>query len=141
MLKVKVKKLNEAAEIPKYMTKGSACFDITITNILKDKNNILVETGLSFEIPDGYKLVIVPRSSFSNKNWVLANSPAQIDSDFRGEVILKFQPLEGIATFPYKVGERIAQGYIEKVIKVDFEEVEELSSTDRGEGGFGSTGN
>lgn len=162
---VKIKKVHPNAEIPEYMTAGAACFDITAVNI--DLRNSIghstqyatVRTGLAFEIPEGYKLCIVPRSSFCHKDWIMQNSPAQIDSDYRGEVMLKFQAIpidtnsqherEKISHthnliqngFPYSIGDRVAQGYFEKVIQAEFIEVNELNETERSTGGFGSTGN
>jgi dUTP pyrophosphatase len=129
---------------PKYATDGSAGFDLQ-ANI--DGNNVvciepnetkLISTGLYFEIPKGYKLSILSRSSLSLKGRVVANSPGLIDSDYRGElkIILRNTSLE---RFYIKNGERIAQGVLEKHETAVFENVEFLSETERGSGGFGST--
>lgn len=153
-LKVKFKRLNENAKLPMYATKGAACADVVATEIInKDSYNVTVKLGFATEIPEGYKGVVVPRSSFTQKGWVMQNSPAQIDSDYRGEWMLKFQALtfDAISTrhglidllpngFPYEVGDRVAQVYFEKIEQAEFIETDELVSTERGDGGFGSTG-
>lgn len=151
MLKVKFKKLHKDAVIPKVATKDAACVDVIATEIKQDGPFRIVYLGFSTEIPKGYKMCIAPRSSFTQKGWVMQNSPAQIDSDYRGEWMVKFEAIpvevnEGTSIFlyeyfPYKVGERCAQCWLEKVEEFEFEEVEELSNTDRGDGGFGHTGN
>lgn len=149
-MNIKFKKLNVKAKIPSKGTKESACYDLFITKIIEYLPNMVeVRYGLSTEIPEGYKAVIVPRSSFSNKNWVMCNTPGQIDSDYRGEWISKFQALPNgfldtnkqlnYSKFPYKEGERVTQFYIEKIQEFNIEEVTEINNTERGEGGFGST--
>ena len=153
-MRIKIKKLNENAVVPVYATKGAACADVVATEIIKqDSYNVTVKLGFATEIPEGYKGVVVPRSSFTQKGWVMQNSPAQIDSDYRGEWMLKFQavPVDAISTrhglvdllpdkFPYQKGDRVAQVYFEKVEQAEFIETDELVSTERGDGGFGSTG-
>ena len=144
-LQVKIK-LTNGAVTPLYATEGSACFDIVAREIDYDNGGIaVIHTGLFFELPVEYKLTVQPRSSFTGSDWVLQNSPAQIDSDYRGELMLKFkyigQYLFGRSTsFIYKVGDRCAQGAVEEVIQADFSVVPELNETTRGTGGFGSTG-
>ena len=153
-MKIKFRRLNENAVVPVFATKGAACADVVATEIVKqDSYNVTVKLGFATEIPEGYKGVVVPRSSFTQKGWVMQNSPAQIDSDYRGEWMLKFQALtfDAISTrhnlidllpedFPYEVGDRVAQVYFEKVEQAEFVVVDDLESTERGEGGFGSTG-
>ena len=153
-MKIKFRRLNENAVVPVFATKGAACADVVATEIVKqDSYNVTVKLGFATEIPEGYKGVVVPRSSFTQKGWVMQNSPAQIDSDYRGEWMLKFQSLtfDAVSTrhnlidllpedFPYEVGDRVAQVYFEKVEQAEFVVVDELESTERGEGGFGSTG-
>ena len=153
-MKIKFRRLNENAVVPVFATKGAACADVVATEIVKqDSYNVTVKLGFATEIPEGYKGVVVPRSSFTQKGWVMQNSPAQIDSDYRGEWMLKFQALtfDAISTrhnlidllpedFPYEVGDRVAQVYFEKVEQAEFVVVDDLESTQRGEGGFGSTG-
>jgi len=153
-MKIKFRRLNENAVVPVFATKGAACADVVATEIIKqDSYNVTVKLGFATEIPEGYKGVVVPRSSFTQKGWVMQNSPAQIDSDYRGEWMLKFQSLtfDAVSTrhnlidllpedFPYEVGDRVAQVYFEKVEQAEFVVVDDLESTQRGEGGFGSTG-
>lgn len=153
-MKIKFRRLNENAVVPVFATKGAACADVVATEIVKqDSYNVTVKLGFATEIPEGYKGVVVPRSSFTQKGWVMQNSPAQIDSDYRGEWMLKFQSLtfDAVSTrhnlidllpedFPYEVGDRVAQVYFEKVEQAEFVVVDNLESTERGEGGFGSTG-
>ena len=94
-------------------------------------------TGLSFEIPLGYVGLIFPRSSVSNKDLVLANSVGVVDSGYRGEFLVRFKKL---GNEEYEVGDRIAQVVIMKLPEIEIEEAVELSSSARGEGGFGSSG-
>jgi len=153
---IKFKRLNSKAVIPNIMTLGAACLDVVATEIIQNINYVTVKLGFATEIPEGFKVVMSPRSSFTQKGWVLQNSPCQIDSDYRGEWMLKFEAIPWTShlgwsefsgqsisfkypPFPYKVGDRVAQVWLEKVIPIEFEEVDELSSTERGGGGFGST--
>jgi len=146
-MKVKIKKLHSDAIIPKYQTSGSAGFDIHAiqhTEVYPGETKIL-KTGLSFEIPEGYELQIVPRSGVSVKTKLrISNSPGTVDSDFRGEVgiIVDNVDFHSDKRVPYiiKVGDRIAQGKITPVVQATFIEVNDLEETERGEGGFGSTG-
>ena len=150
---IKFKRLHPDAVIPKYATPGSACVDLVATEILyEDENKVLVKFGFSTEFSDGYKVILKPRSSFNHKGWVMQNSPGTVDSDYRGEWIVKFEAIPvginqkmsgAILTypdFPYKKGDRIVQCEIEVNIHMAFKEVKDLSETLRGEGGFGSTG-
>ena len=153
-MQITFRRLNDNAVVPVFATKGAACADVVATEIVKqDSYNVTVKLGFATEIPEGYKGVVVPRSSFTQKGWVMQNSPAQIDSDYRGEWMLKFQSLtfDAVSTrhnlidllpedFPYEVGDRVAQVYFEKVEQAEFVVVDDLESTERGEGGFGSTG-
>lgn len=136
---VKIKKLKPNAVVPEYKTSGAACFDFVITDIeiSEDGRFATANFGIAMEILHGFEVVLKPRSSFCQKGWVMQNSPGSIDSDYRGEIKAKFERIEG--EFPYKVGDRVCQGKIERVLIAEFVEVEELSDTSRGEGGFGST--
>jgi dUTP pyrophosphatase len=153
-MKVKVKKLHPDAIIPSYATNGASGFDLIALEslVLEPGETKLVKTGLSMEIEQGYELQIRPRSGLSLKtNLRIANSPGTVDSDFRGEVCvimtncaykrgaLTNYERSRIAEYIAK-GDRIAQGVICPVIKVDFEDVDLLDDTKRGKGGFGSTG-
>ena len=147
MLEVKIKKLHKDAIIPKYETIGSVGMDLTAVSKEYDEHgNVVFGTGLAIQIPEGYYADLRPRSSISKYDLVLANSVGTIDADYRGELILKFKPSvyfgvnrgddDGVM---YDVGDRIAQLVILPYPKVSFVEVDELSETERGTGGFGST--
>jgi dUTP pyrophosphatase len=103
---------------------------------------MIIGLGFSTEIPVGYKGVVVPRSSLSKTSWILANSIGIIDADYRGEWMMVFKCLGEMIynPLPYGIGDRCGQLYFEPVQGFYMEEVDELSDTERGEGGFGSTG-
>ena len=142
-LKIKFKKLSEHAKLP---TKGSldaACFDVYAASVkIERPNKMIVGLGFATEIPKGYKGVLAPRSGLSKTDWILGSSIGIIDADYRGEWIARFKCLGDMIyqPLPFGVGDRCAQIYFEKILDVAFVETEELSDTDRGEGGFGSTG-
>jgi dUTP pyrophosphatase len=140
MLKVKFKKLHEDVKLPVKGSPHAACFDVYASSITYDGSKAKIGLGFSTEIPEGWRGVIVPRSNLTKYNWVLNNSMGVIDSDYRGEWMCIFTPIHNYTQFPYGVGDRIAQIYFEPVHQVEFEEVDDLSSSERGEGGFGSTG-
>lgn len=142
-MKVKIKKLNPKAVIPSYSKHGDAGLDLTsISRDFDDKNNIIYKTGLAIEIPDGYVGLIFPRSSIANKNQLLTNSVGVIDSGYRGEITFKFKSIQYASQFckPYEVGERVGQLIIMPYPKIEFEETEQLTETERGTGSYGSTG-
>lgn len=168
-MKVKIKKLHPDAVIPTYAKPGDAGMDLTATSKVYDADgNVMYGTGMAFEIPQGHVGLLFPRSSNAKKDLLLSNSVGVIDSGYRGEVLFKFKPSPfytadednahdtdyfGEVTLPqnkdehyegiseYSVGDRIGQIIIMPYPEVTFEEVDELSATERGEGGFGSTGN
>lgn len=129
--------------IPKYQTEGSACVDL-IANIsntitLPSRNTAIIDCGFSMELTPGYKALIVPRSGFASRGLIVANSPGQIDSDYRGRVkVIVLNASREIITINPE--ERFAQMYIEPVYAFEWVLTNQLSSTDRGTGGFGSTG-
>ncbi len=138
-MKVKIKKLTESAVIPKYSKPGDAGMDLTITSIDHiDTEHVKYGFGLAFEIPAGYVGYIFPRSSCYKQRQILSNAVGVLDSGYRGEVGAVFI---GTSIERYKVGDRAAQLIIMPVPTIEFEEVEELSQTERGTGGYGSTGN
>ncbi len=140
-MKVKLRKLHPNAVIPTYATDGSGAFDLTAISREITSSGIIYGTGLSFDVPKGNALFVYSRSGHGFRNALrLANSVGVIDSDYRGEVMVKMvYDGEGYADWPY-IGDRIAQGIILKVPHIEFEEVEELSDTQRGVNGFGSSG-
>jgi dUTP pyrophosphatase len=148
MLKIKLQKVTEDARMPIKGSEHAAAYDVYAHSITSSENG-KVKVGLGFktEIPKGYKGIIVPRSNLTKFNWVLNNSYGVIDSDYRGEWMAIFTALEFNTSsggmreeFPYAVGDRVAQIYFEEVLPISFDVVPELEESERGEGGFGSTG-
>jgi dUTP pyrophosphatase len=165
-MEIKVKKLHKDAVIPKFMNIGDAGADLTATSIEFKNDLIIYGIGLAFEIPQGYCMKIYPRSSIFKYNLELVNSVGVIDSQYRCEVKFifrmprydnllhevciynqfaneKLEPSEYLSQYwgntIYKIGDRIGQAIIEKLINTNYVEVEELNmNNDRG-GGFGST--
>ena len=142
---VKVKIINKSSnEIPAYATEQAAGMDIRanlpIDVVLKPMERKLIPTGLFIELPDGYEAQIRPRSGLALKYGVtVLNTPGTIDADYRGEIGVVLINLSD-QDFVVKHGERIAQMVINQYTKIEFEEVEVLTDTVRGEGGFGHTG-
>lgn len=139
---VKVKPMFEKAVIPTYESEGAAGFDFySIKDYVIEPGEVeLVRTGLAVEIPEGYEIVIRPRSGLSLKTKLrVANSPGTIDSDYRGEIKIILENT-GSESIKVNTGDRIAQGVLKKVPKANFIKVRKLNKTNRGEGGFGHTG-
>ena len=141
---VKFKKKDESTEIPVKGTVDSAAYDVHVHSISYPADNkVCVGLGFYTEIPKGFKGIIVPRSNLTKHDWVMNNSHGVIDCDYRGEWMAIFTSLKGTTEenpFPYKVGERCAQIYFDRSDSAHFFITDELGETDRGEGGFGSTG-
>ena len=142
-MRIKIKKLSQDAVIPQYQTTGAAGFDFHAIEDMEidPRRTVLVKTGLSMEIPEGYELQVRPRSGMSLKTKMrVANSPGTIDSDYRGEICIIMENMGMLGSLPFliKKGDRVAQGVICPVYQATFIE-DELSDTERGEGGFGST--
>jgi dUTP pyrophosphatase len=136
---IKIKRLHPDANIPRYATDGSSGFDlVTLENVSGPCDTIvLIRTGLSFQIPEGYELQIRPRSSTSLSGIHIPFGT--IDSDYRGEIKIFAQSLFR-RSIEIKKGTRIAQAILSPIVKAEFIEVESLNETKRGAGGFGSTG-
>lgn len=165
-LKVNIKKLDDKAVIPFYATEGAAGMDMTCVSAEDDEfGNLVYHTGLAFEIPQGYVGLLFPRSSNSKKDLDLSNCVGVIDSDYRGEVTFKYRPryfdlvgtrfsrwflgkvlkkecfwIRNMLGAVYAVGDRVGQIVIMKHPKITFVEVDNLSETKRGNGGYGHTG-
>lgn len=169
-LKVNIKKLHKDAVIPSYAHETDCGMDLTAVSETTDEyGNVVYGFGLAFEIPEGYAGFIFPRSSNYKSRMLLTNSVGVIDSGYRGEITAKFaqrttlgipkkflprikylltgkmemcilSSYDAINVNNYNVGDRVAQMVILPYPKVTFVEKEELSETDRGEGGYGSTG-
>jgi len=136
-LKIRFKKLHPDAVTPTYAKDGDAGLDLTAISKTNADTFIQYGTGIAIEIPKGYVGLIFPRSSVSKlENFYLKNSVGVIDSGYRGELMLRFNKSFSF----YEVGDKIGQLIIIPHPTIYLEEVEELSNTERGEGGFGSTG-
>ena len=139
-MQVRIKKLNENAVIPTYAKDGDAGMDLIATSIIGDGQfQITYGTGLAMEIPYGFVGLVFPRSSIRKTGLELSNSVGVIDSGYRGELQATFNKNEGPIE-KYQIGDRIAQIMIIPHPDIQFEETDELTNTERGEGGFGSTG-
>jgi dUTP pyrophosphatase len=142
-MKVRIKKLNENAVIPSYAKDGDAGMDLVATSIISNTSTqITYGIGLALEIPKGFVGLIFPRSSVRKTRLMLSNCVGVVDSGYRGELQATFNKInnDSVSENDYKVGDRIAQIMIIPHPPIEFEETDELSDTERGEGGFGSTG-
>ena len=138
---VKVKKLDPNAVIPSYSKVGDAGMDLTITKEIENTSfSVSYGFGIAMEIPKGYVGLVFPRSSVRNQELILSNCVGVIDSGYRGELQATFKKTQGLDSIKYKVGERGAQIVILPYPTIYMTEVPELSDTERGTGGFGSTG-
>ena len=141
MEKVKIKRLHKDSIIPSYSRKWDAGMDLVATSkFYDDFDNVCYGTGLAIEIPEGHVGLLFPRSSISKTDLTLRNSVGIIDSGYRGEITFKFNNILMSSCEPYNVKERIGQLIIMPYPTIEFEEVEELSTTERGAQGFGSSG-
>ena len=144
MIKVLIKKLNPKVNLPSYKTKGSSGMDLMAfvdkPIIIHPGKSCLIPTGLSIAIPEDTEIQIRPRSGLAAKSSLsVLNTPGTIDSDYRGELkVILFN--HGKENFLVNNNDRIAQMILMPVLKVDFQEVDNLPETIRGSGGFGSTG-
>lgn len=167
-INIKCKQLDEKAVIPFYAKEGDACMDITAVDLEYDLKNdrYIYHTGLAFEVPEGYYMDLRPRSSNTKCDFYIANAPGTLDAGYRGELLVVFKRRDRIALedfamlfkgcdpnqvmtayvnsmlsiAPYVPGDRVCQMQVLPRPKVNIEIVEELSESERGEGGFGSTG-
>lgn len=138
---VKVKKLDPNAVIPSYSKVGDAGMDLTITREIENTSfSVSYGFGIAMEIPKGFVGLVFPRSSVRNQDLILSNCVGVIDSGYRGELQATFKKTNGLDSIKYKVGERGAQIIILPYPTIYMTEVPELSDTERGTGGFGSTG-
>ena len=144
MVKILIKKTNKEVTTPKYKTDGSSGVDLSAflekKVVIKPNSSKLIPTGLQVAIPEELEIQIRPRSGLAAKESIgVLNSPGTIDSDYRGELkIILFN--HGNKDFVINNGDRIAQMVLVPILKMEFEEVDSLPETIRGQGGFGSTG-
>lgn len=137
---IKIKKLHKNAVIPTYAKPGDAGLDLVVTEVIEESmKQITYGFGLALEIPEGYVGLVFPRSSIRRTDLALSNAVGVIDSGYRGEIQATFKKIEDYPHV-YRIGDRAAQIMIMPVPYVTFEQVFELSSTERGEGAFGSSG-
>ena len=138
-LQIKFKKTHPFSIIPTQGTTGAAGFDLTAVSLETTETTLKYDTGIAVEIPPGYVGLVFPRSSVCKTGLSLANSVGVIDSDYRGSISFVFYK-PAVCIVPYLPGDRIGQLVIVPIPEVEFVEVEELSETERGAGGYGSTG-
>lgn len=138
-MKVKVKKLRPEAVLPTYATEGAACFDLFSVDkeIIGPNATKMIPTGLAFELPEDHVMMLFLRSSMSKRGFV--SNTGIIDADYRGEVFFPVSNVAGGYLF-VGPGDRLGQAMIIPRPRIEFEETEELTPTERGSGGFGSTG-
>lgn len=144
-IKLKIKKLVPEAVVPTYGTEGAACFDLYAVNgeVLREDSSVLVKTGLAVEVPEGHVMLVFSRSGQGFNHGIrLSNCVGVIDSDYRGEICTKLHKDPSFPQTKYvvKPGDRVAQALILPVNQVSFEVAEQLTETERGNNGFGSTG-
>lgn len=144
-MEIKFKKLDPRAVAPVRAHESDAGFDLVATDVTTEINEcgqliLVYHTGLAVEIPEGYYGMLVSRSSISKKSLTLTNCAGIIDAGYRDEVMAKFRSTTDVVPAVYKPGERFAQLLILPLPEVTFTEASELSISDRGENGFGSTG-
>ncbi len=147
MIEIKVKRLHPEARLPVYATEGAACFDLHslptgYSEYVRNGQPVTLRTGLAFEIPEGYVMLLYSRSGAGFRHGVrLANCTGVIDSDYRGEVVVRLvSDSSPSAPMVVQPGDRIAQAMVIPVPPASLKLVDELSTTVRGTAGFGSTG-
>lgn len=143
-MKVKIKKLYADAILPTKAHVTDAGYDLYAhSKSYDDDGNVVYGCGVAIEIPKGYVGLVFPRSSNAKKTLLLSNSVGVVDSGYRGEILFKFKLTQTFAEYPekiYEIGERIGQIIIVPYPEIEFVEVDELSVSDRGAGGYGSSG-
>ena len=142
-IEMPVKNLSSSAVVPENAYQGDAGYDLCATEeiTLKPFERCLIPTGLAVQIPEGYAGFVLPRSGMALKQGLsLVNTPGLIDSNYRGELKAIAINLDPVNNIQVHVGDRIAQLVIMKVENIHFHQVDELSDSERGEGGFGSSG-
>ena len=140
-MRIKIKKLHPKAVKPTYAKESDAGMDLVATSIIENTSfQITYGLGIAIEIPEGMVGLIFPRSSIRNTELMLSNAVGVIDAGYRGELQATFNKLSGLDSIAYKLGDRIAQIVIVPHPIIQIVEVDELSESSRGIGGFGSTG-
>lgn len=133
-----VKKLDARAVLPTYAKQGDAGCDLTAVGVNHTAKYVEYKTGLAFVIPPGHVGLLFPRSSVSKKDLMLSNAVGVLDSGYRGEVTFRYKKING--NEEYAVGERVGQIVIVPIPSIKYVEIDELPDSERGVGGYGSTG-
>lgn len=146
-IRIKCFKEDSSVEYPSYTREGDACMDVKAWKIeyCHDKSCVIVHTGLHFAVPDGYEMQIRLRSGATKYRYCMINAPGTLDSNYRGELLLKLTKIDGgpCDDFPFKEGDRVMQINIHPIPFICIEPIdtlEDLGETNRGNGGFGSSG-
>lgn len=142
---VKVYREDETVKLPTYSKQGDACMDVYVHSIEEKDDRVVYHTGLHFRLPEDYEMEIRPRSSSTKTMTIMQNSPGTLDEGYTGELMIVHRAIDAlfIPVIEYNVGDRVAQILVrhrEQIIWDEVETIEELGETERGAGGFGSTG-
>lgn len=142
---VKVYREDETVKLPTYNKQGDACMDVYVHSIEEKDDRVVYHTGLHFKLPEDYEMEIRPRSSNTKTMAIMQNSPGTLDEGYTGELMIVHRAIDApfIPVIEYNVGNRVAQILVrhrEQIIWDEVETIEELGETERGAGGFGSTG-
>lgn len=142
---VKVYREDETVKLPTYSKQGDACMDVYVHSIEEKDDRVVYHTGLHFKLPEDYEMEIRPRSSNTKTMAIMQNSPGTLDEGYTGELMIIHRAIDApfISVIEYNVGDRVAQILVrhrEQIIWDEVETIEELGETERGAGGFGSTG-
>ena len=143
MIEIQIKLLDEDLPMPRYQHEGDAGLDLPsrIDFVLEPGQRATIPTGIAVAIPRGYAGFVLPRSGLASRHGIaLVNSPGLVDAGYRGEMSIVMINTDKREPFHIRRGDRIAQLVIQKVVEATTVKVNELDSTSRGEGGFGSTG-
>jgi len=139
-MKLKIKLLHASAKIPKYAHESDACFDLVATAPAQVWGGVtVIGTGIAVDVPEGFALMVYGRSGMGSKGITLANCVGVVDPGYHGEVKVMLKA-STITPYHIEAGDRIAQAMLIERPTVEFEQVTELEPSQRGEGGFGSTG-
>jgi dUTP pyrophosphatase len=139
-IRVNISKTHPEVVTPEYSREGDACLDLTAYTRKVESTYIEYGTGIKLQIPKGYVGLVYPRSSISNTNQLMANSVGVIDSNYTGEIKIRMKRDNELYKVTYGVGSRIAQIMIVPIPQIELNVVDSLEQTNRGEGGFGSSG-
>ena len=135
--------LEEGAKLPEYAHKQDACMDLFVKDIELDGDRIIYHTGVHVALPEDYEMEIRPRSSITKTKAIIQNSPGTVDEGYRGEIMVVCRRIDRYGDPSYSAGDKVAQLLIrrrERIVWDQVESLEDLGESERGNGGFGSTG-